>query len=160
MVLTTTLTICRVLNNKKGGGFNGYDENTTIKSRYIILGVMLCWITWGGWGDWQRKEKGAMVNMTRRGGGGGQREMSGWQTTWGKMEASNARWSGGGWHGKRTGVEDMQQRRGVMAITMMTRMRINLYSSKHNATMMTRSNKTSRGGRWRSGGTKTQLCQE
>jgi hypothetical protein len=41
MVRTTTLTICRILNKKQGGGFNGYDENTTIKSRYIILGARL-----------------------------------------------------------------------------------------------------------------------
>jgi hypothetical protein len=38
MVRTTTLTICQVLNKKKGGGFDGDDEKITIKSRYIIRG--------------------------------------------------------------------------------------------------------------------------
>jgi hypothetical protein len=63
------------------------------------------------------------------------------------MEASNARQSGSGRHGKRTGVEDMQQRRGLVATTMMMTMRINLCSGKNNATMTTRSNETSGGGR-------------
>ncbi len=51
MVRTTTLTICLVLNKEKGKGFDSYDENTTIISRYIILGAILCLITRGGWDD-------------------------------------------------------------------------------------------------------------
>jgi hypothetical protein len=88
MVRTTTLTICRVLNNKKGGGFNGYDENTTIKSRYIILGARFCWITQGGWGDWQRKAKGA---------GNGQHDMMGrgLGMAWDERVADNVRQNGG-----------------------------------------------------------------
>jgi hypothetical protein len=139
MVRASTLTICWVL-NKKGGGFVGYDENTTIKLRYIISGARLCWITQGGWGDWQREAKGAMVNTMRRGGGGGRREMSRWQSMWGKMEASDTRRSSGGWHGKRMGVEDMQQCRGAMATTMMMTMRINLCSGNSDATILYRPN--------------------